>query len=121
MDKPDLKIGHASSESASAKLWRATKLGVRGSNGYEVWGIRYQEIETGEIAWQITVHPKGHSYWVSRGEFFSASLDLFHNFNDATSVQVHGTIRGLDAMEREAVLAAIERWQRPKNKAAAQQ
>ena len=120
MDKSDFKIGSVTSKATAAKAWRATKLGVRGSSGYEIWGIRYQEIETGEIAWQITVHPKGHSYWVSRGEFFSASIDFFYKFTDTTLVQVHGTIPGLDAKERETVLAAIERWQRPKNKAAAQ-
>ena len=47
-------------------------------------------------------------------------MDLFHNFTNTTLVQVRGTIMGLDLEEKESVLAAIERWQRPKNKAAAQ-
>jgi hypothetical protein len=118
LDKRDFKAGQ--SGSASAKAWKPTKLGVRGANGYQIWGIRYEEVATGEIAWQITIHPKGHAYWVSRGEFFSVSMDLFHNFTNTTLVQVRGTIMGLDLEEKESVLAAIERWQRPKNKAAAQ-
>ena len=112
MDKRDFKPGQGGA--AAGKAWRPTKLGVRGANGYQIWGIRYEEVATGEIAWQITIHPKGHAYWVSRGEFFAVSMDLFHNFTNTTMVQVRGTIMGLDAEEKESVLAAIVRWQRPK-------
>jgi hypothetical protein len=116
LDKRDSKIGHV--QTTSAKEWRPTKLGVRGANSYQIWGIRYEEIATGEIAWQITIHPKGHGYWVARGQFFSVSMDLFHNFTNTTLVQVHGTISSLDSEEKESVLAAIDRWQRPKQAAA---
>ena len=103
-------------QTASVKNWRPTKLISGNFGGYEVWGLRYEETRTREIAWQITVNPGDHTYWVSGEEFYAVSIDLFHNFTNTTLIEVHGMIPGLDSRERKAVLAAINEWEHPKER-----
>jgi hypothetical protein len=99
------------------KNW-TKKMHRRGAfDGWVVIGFQY-ESQDGEIAWHITAWPMAdpiHDFWISGREFYEVSIHYFYQMTNRTLIEIFEPIKNLDAKEREAVLKAIDEWDKPES------
>jgi hypothetical protein len=86
-------------------------------DGHTILGIKFESAD-GEIGWQITawlteVDPI-HGYLVKNGNFYSASIQVFHMGTPVNIIEIYEPpiTPQIEAAERRAVLHAIAAWEK---------